>query len=229
MGGIGNVNADPQFVDPDGADNLIGTQDDDLRLRAGSPAIDAGDNATVTVPTDLDGNPRFVDDPITRDTGKGTPPIVDVGAYEFEGTPIPTLSEWGFVVMMLVLLTAGTAIIRRRRPCGALSCAPDGPHAYGAVLRALGALMGIAVCSSVAWAQVQVGPQIRIDVNGGTAAANETSMASSNSRPNEIVGSWNDWRQSTTSEFSRMGVAVSNNDGATWTDFLVRPPQAYQG
>ncbi|UCG15617.1 MAG: hypothetical protein JSV19_10015, partial [Phycisphaerales bacterium] len=31
---------------------------------------------------DLDGNPRFADDPNTPDTGQGTPPIVDMGAYE---------------------------------------------------------------------------------------------------------------------------------------------------
>ena len=34
--------------------------------------------------TDLDGRPRFVDDPDTPDTGNGTPPIVDMGAYEFQ-------------------------------------------------------------------------------------------------------------------------------------------------
>ncbi len=40
--------------------------------------------------TDLDGNPRFVDDPDTPDTGFGNPPIVDMGAYEFQGTsPCP--------------------------------------------------------------------------------------------------------------------------------------------
>ena len=33
--------------------------------------------------TDLDGNPRFVDDPNADDTGFGDPPIVDMGAYEF--------------------------------------------------------------------------------------------------------------------------------------------------
>ena len=35
--------------------------------------------------TDLDGNPRFVDDTGTDDTGSGDPPIVDMGAYEFQG------------------------------------------------------------------------------------------------------------------------------------------------
>jgi len=54
------------------------------RLSTGSPCIDAGDNSAVPddVTTDLDGNPRFVDDPYTEDTGVGDPPIVDMGAYE---------------------------------------------------------------------------------------------------------------------------------------------------
>jgi hypothetical protein len=57
----------------------------DYRLLSGSPCIDAGDNHCVppAVMTDLDEQPRFVDDPFTSDTGIGTPPIVDMGAYEF--------------------------------------------------------------------------------------------------------------------------------------------------
>jgi hypothetical protein len=52
----------------------------------GSPCIDAASNAEVPadVTTDLDGRPRFVDDPNTPDTGQGTPPIVDMGPYEFQ-------------------------------------------------------------------------------------------------------------------------------------------------
>jgi hypothetical protein len=38
----------------------------------------------VEITIDLDGNPRFVDDPDTVDTGYGDPPIVDMGAYEFQ-------------------------------------------------------------------------------------------------------------------------------------------------
>ncbi len=41
------------------------------------------------ITTDLDGNPRFVDDLGTIDTGNGDPPIVDMGAYEFQGTSCP--------------------------------------------------------------------------------------------------------------------------------------------
>ena len=61
--GTGNINGDPQFVDAAGGD---------LRLRRGSPAIDAGSNAAVPgwVTTDLAGWARIIN---------GT---VDMGAYE---------------------------------------------------------------------------------------------------------------------------------------------------
>lgn len=79
------LSENPLFADPDGADNTIGTIDDDLRLTDGSPCIDAGDNGAVPagVTTDLDGNNRFLDDFLTPDTGSGSPPIVDMGAFEF--------------------------------------------------------------------------------------------------------------------------------------------------
>ncbi|MCK5174624.1 MAG: hypothetical protein KAR47_14620, partial [Planctomycetes bacterium] len=79
--GGGNIDADPLFVDPDGADNTPGTADDDLRLQAGSPCIDAGDNSAVTEATDLDGKPRILDG---DEDGTHT---VDMGAYEY-GTVI---------------------------------------------------------------------------------------------------------------------------------------------
>jgi len=82
--GLGNIDADPLFKDADGDDDIFGTEDDNLRLSAGSPCIDAGDNTAVPsgVTTDLDGHQRFVDEPDTIDTGNGTAPIVDMGAYE---------------------------------------------------------------------------------------------------------------------------------------------------
>ncbi|UCD76889.1 MAG: right-handed parallel beta-helix repeat-containing protein [Phycisphaerales bacterium] len=80
--GEGNIDADPLFVDPDNYN---------FRIGPGSPCIDAGDNYAVPddVDADLDGNPRFVDDPATVDTGNGEPPIVDMGAYEFQGESCP--------------------------------------------------------------------------------------------------------------------------------------------
>ncbi len=73
---------DPRFVDADGPDNVAGTLDDDLRLLKNSPAIDAGDNDAISQTTDLDGNARFYDDTAVTDSGSGTVPIVDMGAYE---------------------------------------------------------------------------------------------------------------------------------------------------
>jgi hypothetical protein len=76
--GTGNIDADPQFIDPGNGD---------LRLSPGSPCIDAGDNTAVPagITTDLDGNPRFLEIPETPDTGYGDLPIVDMGAYESLG------------------------------------------------------------------------------------------------------------------------------------------------
>lgn len=84
LSGIGNDGNDPLFVDIDGIDGIFGNVDDDLRLGIGSPCIDAGDNTAVppSVTLDLDGEERFMDDHNVADTGNGTAPIVDMGAYE---------------------------------------------------------------------------------------------------------------------------------------------------
>jgi hypothetical protein len=83
--------ADPRFVrDPiPGADGQWGTEDDvygNVRLQQGSPCIDAGDNAAVLPQglRDLGGKTRMYDDPYTTDTGTGTVPLVDIGAYEYQ-------------------------------------------------------------------------------------------------------------------------------------------------
>ncbi len=75
-----------------------------------------------------------------------------------------------------------------------------------------------------------VGPQQRIDVDGGTFAASETTGGVSAVNPNEIVAAWNDWRASpgVSNEVVRAGVALSADGGQTWTDFLVRPPAPNQ-
>ena len=99
--GIGNIDADPCFFEPgywaDANDPNAVWVGGDYHLLLDSPCIDAGDNNSVPadihdldgdgntaepLPFDLDGNPRFVDRPDIEDTGNGTPPIVDMGAYE---------------------------------------------------------------------------------------------------------------------------------------------------
>ncbi len=84
--GIGNIDSNPSL-------------DSNYRLSVGSPCIDAGSNASVPAdsldldgdgittepcPVDADRRPRFVDDEQTPDTGSGSPPIVDMGAGEFQ-------------------------------------------------------------------------------------------------------------------------------------------------
>jgi len=95
--GTGNIGSNPDFVDANGLDDIIGTLDDDLRLGPNALAIDAGDNNSVPadvfdlngnsnrnepLPIDLGNNPRFIDADWVADSGSGTPPIVDMGAYE---------------------------------------------------------------------------------------------------------------------------------------------------
>jgi len=91
--GQGNISEDPLLVHK--GDILEGVQ---LRLLPGSPCIDAGDNGWLpadvfdvdgdgdtaeALPLDIAGFPRRVDDIRTADTGSGTAPIVDIGAYEY--------------------------------------------------------------------------------------------------------------------------------------------------
>ncbi len=92
--GLGNIDADPLFVDP---------VNGDFRLWSGSPCIDAGNNWGVPIdandydedcllcelfPVDLDGNPRFNADEADFDPGCGIPVVVDMGAYEYQFDPV---------------------------------------------------------------------------------------------------------------------------------------------
>jgi hypothetical protein len=63
---------DPLFVDADGPDGILGTEDDNLRLSVDSPLINYGDPDPPLVPyLDADGHERIL-------CGR-----VDIGAYEF--------------------------------------------------------------------------------------------------------------------------------------------------
>lgn len=99
--GTGTLLLDPMLVSPGGADGLLETtSDNDYRLRAGSPAIDFGDVASLSAdsgdldgdgdrdeptPRDVMGMPRLVDDPGTMNQGVGAGGVLDLGALEFQG------------------------------------------------------------------------------------------------------------------------------------------------
>lgn len=91
----GSISVDPGFIRPPspGADGQWATADDDagnLHLKIGSPCIDAGNNSTVPegILTDLEGRLRFFNDATALDSGVGTAPIIDMGAYE-SVRPVP--------------------------------------------------------------------------------------------------------------------------------------------
>ncbi len=71
-----NISEDPRFVDPDGPDNHPETPgDNDYRLSAGSPSIDAGYNDPELPPTDIAGMHRIM--------YGGKSLTVDMGAWEY--------------------------------------------------------------------------------------------------------------------------------------------------
>ncbi len=78
LGGIGNIGADPLFVEPGYLDVNGVWIDGDYHLLPGSPCIDAGDPDYIPEPneTDLDGRPRVIG-------GR-----IDMGAYEFNRIPV---------------------------------------------------------------------------------------------------------------------------------------------
>lgn len=72
LGGVGNAEREPDFVDANGIDGKLGTADDDARLGPATNCADLGDPAIVLAPgeVDLDGHARVI-------CGQ-----VDIGAYE---------------------------------------------------------------------------------------------------------------------------------------------------
>ncbi len=99
------------------------------------------------------------------------------------------------------------------------------PASNRSCLRSVLPLLAGFVLICGASAQPLVGPQIRIDNGGATAAANETTLASTDLYPREIVAGWNDYR---TPGRIRVGVAVSLDGGRSWNDSQLRPPPPYQ-
>lgn len=92
-----NSDYDPGFRDADGADNIIGTLDDDLHVIRFSAADNGGSNATIPADrTDTDGDGNF-SEPLPVDFA-GNPRVFDatvgIGAYESQISnphpPVPT-------------------------------------------------------------------------------------------------------------------------------------------
>ncbi|MBL9121693.1 MAG: hypothetical protein JNL80_17440 [Phycisphaerae bacterium] len=91
--GTGNFSANPLFIDRDGADGLLGNEDDDLHLMVTSPCVDSG-NANLVNDAyyyDLEHNDRFIDVPSAPNVGSGWLPYLDIGCYEF--APPPCLTD----------------------------------------------------------------------------------------------------------------------------------------
>lgn len=84
--GTGNISAVPTFEDPNGADDIAGTVDDDYSLASSSTGIDAGNNNALPAGLSVDyaGMPRRVNMLHVADTGAGTAPVVDMGAFEVQ-------------------------------------------------------------------------------------------------------------------------------------------------
>jgi len=84
--GGGNIDKDPNFVDPndpDGNDDKWMTSDDGLAIDD-TRAIDAADG-NIAPSTDILGNSRY-DDLNWSNIGIGDPNYVDMGAYEYQGS-----------------------------------------------------------------------------------------------------------------------------------------------
>lgn len=92
----GNISSDPLFVNPSAGD---------YHLRPGSPCIDAG-TSDGAPSMDIEGFPRF-DDPATSNTGAGSLPYYDIGAFEFQ----PAASTPLNISTRMRVLTGGNVLI----------------------------------------------------------------------------------------------------------------------
>lgn len=85
QGGTANNATDPLFTDFDGQNNIAGDADDILTLQPSSTLVDSGRNADVPAlaqGSDLLGRPRLLNNLAMPDSGVGTAPFVDRGAFE---------------------------------------------------------------------------------------------------------------------------------------------------
>lgn len=131
--GTGNSSQDPRFED---------LASGDLRLRADSPAIDAGDNDAVVLPYDLERKPRRADDLDVGDTGNGSAPLVDMGAIERAlGTTDPGCDALANSAGTVAVLSAtGSVVLAVNDLRLAVHGLPSGEPGYFLMSDATGAL-----------------------------------------------------------------------------------------
>jgi hypothetical protein len=86
LGGVHNMGDDPLFIE----NGLLKPEMENAKLYFNSPCTDAGNNEIVPIDITEDGygNVRFYDDTTILDTGNGSAPIIDIGAYEINA-PAP--------------------------------------------------------------------------------------------------------------------------------------------
>ncbi len=89
--GAGNIDDPGPFVDGDGPDDIIGTLDDDFRLKInGGGTVDGGDTSAaigLMVANDFYGGDRVVNQPDIVDNGVPVFGTIDMGAAEAQLTP----------------------------------------------------------------------------------------------------------------------------------------------
>ncbi len=83
----GTIEANPRFLIAPLLTSAGAFVPGDLHLQPTSPCIDAGSNNLVPsiLLSDLEGRPRFADRPERPDSGQGSSPLIDMGAYELPG------------------------------------------------------------------------------------------------------------------------------------------------
>jgi hypothetical protein len=87
-----------------------------LRLRLVSPCVDAGNIAAMPtgITTDRDGKPRWTNIPAVTDTGGGSAPLLDLGAFE-------AVAELQVIWGGPYVVTEGYSVLFRT-----FACSPDG-------------------------------------------------------------------------------------------------------
>jgi uncharacterized repeat protein (TIGR01451 family) len=192
--GGGNIDSAPLFVS---AGNL--------RLQTSSPAIDAGNNDAVPIdtqdldgdgdtveplPYDFDNQTRFWDMPAT-DTGSGTAPIVDMGAYETgytlaisktvdDDTPLPTQTITFTIVATNSELDTTSGLISDTLPSGLNFVGPITlqPSDAGTVGTALPTLASSLSISSGEEVTITFPVTVSLGLTAGTQLTNSVAITS---------------------------------------------------